>query len=71
MNESREYFPLQIGIGVRGRDAPLTVTRDLGLTLCSSIVLLVGLSLVLFGRYDLTRERCTEVQKLLKERRTA
>ena len=55
--------------GMSAEQAPLTVVRDLGLTLGLSVLLLVGLSLVLFGRYDLTRERCEEVQELLAERR--
>jgi Na+/melibiose symporter-like transporter len=49
--------------------APVTVVRDLGLTLGTSILLLVGASLVIFARYDLTRERCRELRKALDSRR--
>ena len=46
-------------------DAPVTVVRDLGLTLAISILLLVGASLAIFARFDLTRERCGELRQVL------
>jgi GPH family glycoside/pentoside/hexuronide:cation symporter len=55
--------------GMTSADAPATVVRDLGLTLGLSILFLVGLSLTIFARYNLTRERCEEMQRLLVERR--
>jgi Na+/melibiose symporter-like transporter len=50
---------------MRVEDAPVTVVRDLGLTLCASVLLLVGASLVIFGRYDLTRERVAALRAIL------
>jgi Na+/melibiose symporter-like transporter len=55
--------------GMTAEQAPLTVVRDLGLTLGLSVLVLVGLSLVIFGRYDLTRERCEEIQEILAKKR--
>jgi len=64
-----DFVGLREGMSVES--APLTVVRDLGLTLGLSILFLVGLSLALFARYDLTRERCAEVQGLLAASREA
>jgi hypothetical protein len=49
-------------------DAPDTVVRDLGLTLCLSLLVMVGLSLAIFSRYDLTRGRCGEIREGLDAR---
>jgi len=57
--------------GMTSAEAPAGVVRDLGLTLGLSILLLVGLALVIFARYDLSRERCEEIQERLEERRAA
>ena len=57
--------------GMSAGDAPLNVVRDLGLTLGLSILVLVGISLAIFARYDLSRERCVQVQELLDETREA
>ena len=55
--------------GMAMDEAPVTVVRDLGLTLGISVLLLVGASLVIFARYDLTRERCGELRRALDSRR--
>jgi len=57
--------------GMTVEEAPVTIVRDLGLTLGLSILVMVGLSLVLFARYDLTRERCNEVRRQLDQRQSA
>jgi GPH family glycoside/pentoside/hexuronide:cation symporter len=62
-----DFVGLEKGMSVE--DAPVTVVRDLGLTLGLSVLIMVSLSLVIFSRYDLTRERCEEVQRLLAESR--
>jgi Na+/melibiose symporter-like transporter len=62
-----DFVGLKKGMSVE--DAPITVVRDLGLTLGLSVLVMVGLSLMIFSRYDLTRERCEEVQRLLGESR--
>jgi len=54
--------------GMSVADAPLTVMRDLGVTLTGSILVLVGLSLLIFSRYDLTRSRCREIREQLDAR---
>ena len=51
--------------GMAVEDAPATVVRDLGLTLAFSMLLLVGTSLLVFARYDLTRERVGELRRAL------
>ena len=58
-----DFVGLERGMAVA--DAPATIVRDLGLTLVSSILLLVGASLLIFARYDLTRERCGELRRIL------
>ena len=45
--------------------APATVVRDLGLTLGGSVLVLVGASLLIFARYDLTRERVEALRAIL------
>ena len=52
--------------GLASTEVPPHVVRDLGLTLCVSIAVLVGLSLAIFARYDLSRERHAEVQAALR-----
>jgi Na+/melibiose symporter-like transporter len=54
--------------GMTVEDAPDTVVRDLGLTLCLSLLVMVGLSLAIFSRYDLTRGRCGEIREGLDAR---
>jgi GPH family glycoside/pentoside/hexuronide:cation symporter len=58
-----DWVGLRKGMAVE--EAPVTVVRDMGLTLGLSILLLVGLSLVIFARYDLTRERCRALRSQL------
>jgi GPH family glycoside/pentoside/hexuronide:cation symporter len=64
-----DFVGLQKGMTVA--EAPLNVVRDLGLTLGLSTLSMVGLALLIFSRYDLTRARCEEVQELLAARRAA
>ncbi len=52
--------------GMAVEEAPSTVVRDLGLTLGSSMILLVGSSLLIFARYDLSRERVGELRRTLE-----
>ena len=47
-------------------DAPATVVRDLGLTLGFSTLLMIGFSLAILARYDLTRARCEELRQGLE-----
>ena len=54
--------------GVRPAEVGPEVVRGLGLALALSIVLLVGLSLAVFSRYDLTRERHAAVRSALDAR---
>jgi GPH family glycoside/pentoside/hexuronide:cation symporter len=54
--------------GMDAADAPATVVRDLGLTLGCSVLFLVGASLVIFARYDLTRDRVAELRAELDAR---
>jgi Na+/melibiose symporter-like transporter len=61
-----DFVGLKQGMGVE--DAPGTVVRDLGLTLGCTLLVMVGLSLAIFSRYDLTRARCAEVRAGLEER---
>ncbi len=51
--------------GMAMNDAPTTVVRDLGLTVGFTILLLVGASVLIFARYDLTRERARELRRQL------
>jgi Na+/melibiose symporter-like transporter len=51
--------------GMAVADAPATVVRDLGVILVVSILVLVGASLLIFARYDLTRERAVKLRRQL------
>ena len=51
--------------GMAAGDAPATVVRDLGLTVGFSVLVLVGASVLIFARYDLTRERARELRRQL------
>lgn len=52
--------------GARPEEVGPAVVRDLGLTLGISVLVLVGLSVGFFLRYDLTRERHAEVRAALE-----
>ncbi|MCH7708802.1 MAG: MFS transporter [Myxococcales bacterium] len=54
--------------GMEVADAPATVVRDLGLTLGLSVLILMGLSLMFFARFDLTRDRCEQMRAELDAR---
>ncbi len=54
--------------GARPEEVGPQVVRDLGLTLGFSILVLVGLSVAAFSRYDLTRERHVAVRAALEPR---
>lgn len=64
-----DFVGLEKGMTVA--DAPPTVVNHLGLTLVLSIGLLVGLAMLIFSRFDLTRERCGEMRRELDARREA
>ena len=55
--------------GAKSEEVGPQVVRDLGLTLGFSILVLVGLSLAIFSRYALTRERHAVVRAELDARR--
>lgn len=54
--------------GMEVADAPATVVRDLGMTLGFSVLILIGLSLMLFARFDLSRDRCARMRAELDAR---
>ncbi|MBW2289178.1 MAG: MFS transporter [Deltaproteobacteria bacterium] len=55
--------------GMRADEAPVTIIRDLGLTLGVSVLVLVGTSLLIFARYELTRERVEALRTILDARK--
>ena len=54
--------------GMEVAEAPATVVRDLGMTLGLSVLILIGLSLLFFARFDLSRDRCTRMRAELDAR---
>jgi Na+/melibiose symporter-like transporter len=51
--------------GMTVGDAPATVVRDLGLTVGFTVLVLVGASVMIFARYDITRARARELRRQL------
>lgn len=54
--------------GLRPEEVGPSVVRDLGLTLGAATLLLVGISVAIFARYDLTRSRHAQIRAALDER---